>query len=149
MMISAEFKKEEDSKVLDRALAQLAADPRLRPGARIMVAMSGGVDSSVVAALLQHAGFEVLGVSMHLLDKGQALDEPGKIRPRRSDTPCSHGPTSRIAAAPLLTTNGGSPHKDTHDPLTYQRPSPGPLCFPLRAPRSGPWSLASGLFASP
>lgn len=78
MTISAEFKKEEDSKVLDRALAQLAADPRLRPGDRIMVAMSGGVDSSVVAALLHHAGFEVLGVSMHLFDKGQVLDDTGK-----------------------------------------------------------------------
>lgn len=34
--------------------------------ARVMVAMSGGVDSSVVAALLHNAGHEVTGVTMHL-----------------------------------------------------------------------------------
>ena len=34
--------------------------------AKIMVAMSGGVDSSLVAALLQEAGHDVTGVTMHL-----------------------------------------------------------------------------------
>ena len=33
---------------------------------RIMVAMSGGVDSSVVAAILHHAGYNVVGVTMRL-----------------------------------------------------------------------------------
>jgi tRNA-specific 2-thiouridylase len=33
--------------------------------------MSGGVDSSVMAALLARAGFEVVGVSMQLFDKGR------------------------------------------------------------------------------
>jgi len=36
--------------------------------ARILVAMSGGVDSSLAAALLHEQGFEVLGVTLHLWD---------------------------------------------------------------------------------
>ena len=32
-------------------------------GARILVAMSGGIDSSVAAALLHRAGLEVVGVN--------------------------------------------------------------------------------------
>lgn len=35
---------------------------------RILVAMSGGVDSSVAAALLQEAGHELIGVTLHLWD---------------------------------------------------------------------------------
>ena len=36
---------------------------------KIAVAMSGGVDSSVTAALLSNAGFNVIGVSMHLYNE--------------------------------------------------------------------------------
>ncbi|MDR3673037.1 MAG: tRNA 2-thiouridine(34) synthase MnmA [Holophaga sp.] len=39
------------------------------PGARILAAMSGGIDSSVMAALLHRGGYEVVGVSMQLFDK--------------------------------------------------------------------------------
>lgn len=41
---------------------------------RIVVAMSGGVDSSVAAALLVEAGHEVVGVSMQLYDRSDAHD---------------------------------------------------------------------------
>ena len=37
---------------------------------RVVCAMSGGVDSSVAAALLQEAGHEVVGITLHLYDTG-------------------------------------------------------------------------------
>ena len=42
-------------------------------GARIVVAMSGGVDSSVVAALAAKSGAEVIGVTLQLYDHGEAV----------------------------------------------------------------------------
>jgi len=42
-------------------------------GARIVVAMSGGVDSSVVAALAARSGAEVIGVTLQLYDHGAAI----------------------------------------------------------------------------
>ncbi|PHS78545.1 MAG: tRNA 2-thiouridine(34) synthase MnmA [Rhodospirillaceae bacterium] len=39
--------------------------------------MSGGVDSSVTAALLKEAGFDVVGVTLQLYDHGVAIDKPG------------------------------------------------------------------------
>ncbi|HEX3423625.1 MAG TPA: tRNA 2-thiouridine(34) synthase MnmA [Sphingomicrobium sp.] len=48
------------------------------PGeARIVVAMSGGVDSSVTAALAARTGAEVIGVTLQLYDHGEALRRPG------------------------------------------------------------------------
>jgi tRNA-specific 2-thiouridylase len=46
-------------------------------GHRIVVAMSGGVDSSVTAALLVQAGFEVVGVTLQLYDHGAAAGKKG------------------------------------------------------------------------
>lgn len=63
---------------MERALAGLRAHPILRPGDRILAAMSGGVDSSVMAALLHRAGFEVIGLSMQLFDKKTNSDSNGK-----------------------------------------------------------------------
>jgi len=47
------------------------------PNGRIVVAMSGGVDSSVVAALLAEAGHDVVGVTLQLYDHGRAVGRPG------------------------------------------------------------------------
>jgi tRNA-specific 2-thiouridylase len=44
---------------------------------RIVVAMSGGVDSSVTAALLHEAGCEVIGITLQLYDHGAAVNKPG------------------------------------------------------------------------
>jgi len=40
---------------------------------RVVVAMSGGVDSSVVAAMLAREGYEVIGVTLQLYDHGAAV----------------------------------------------------------------------------
>ncbi len=40
---------------------------------RVVVAMSGGVDSSVVAALMAEAGFDVVGITLQLYDHGMAI----------------------------------------------------------------------------
>ena len=45
--------------------------------ARIVVAMSGGVDSSVTAALAARTGAEVIGVTLQLYDYGEAARKPG------------------------------------------------------------------------
>ena len=46
-------------------------------GKRIVVAMSGGVDSSVVAALAARSGAEVIGVTLQLYDSGAKARRPG------------------------------------------------------------------------
>ncbi len=51
--------------------------PPPRPGLRVVAAMSGGVDSSVTAALLAHLGYEVVGVTLQLYDHGVAVNKPG------------------------------------------------------------------------
>ena len=51
--------------------------PRAAPDCRIVVAMSGGVDSSVVAALAAASGAEVIGITLQLYDYGAATGRKG------------------------------------------------------------------------
>lgn len=47
------------------------------PDTRVVVAMSGGVDSSVVAALLRDEGYDVVGITLQLYDHGEMLHRKG------------------------------------------------------------------------
>jgi tRNA-specific 2-thiouridylase len=62
---------------LDAALDATRVSVGLPRGARLVAAMSGGVDSTVVAALLHAAGYEVIGVTLQLYDHGAALKKTG------------------------------------------------------------------------
>jgi len=58
----------------------MTADFQLGPdlkGRRIVVAMSGGVDSSVVAALAAASGAETIGITLQLYDHGEAVGRAG------------------------------------------------------------------------
>lgn len=51
--------------------------PKEPSDTRVLVAMSGGVDSSVVAAILSKQGYEVVGVTLQLYDHGEAVAKKG------------------------------------------------------------------------
>ncbi len=59
------------------AAARLFDLPRAARDCRIVVAMSGGVDSSVVAGLAAASGAEVIGITLQLYDHGAAIGRKG------------------------------------------------------------------------
>ena len=48
-----------------------------RAGQRVVIAMSGGVDSSVAAALVKRAGYDAVGITLQLYDHGEAIRRKG------------------------------------------------------------------------
>ena len=62
--------------MLDLPLNSLGL-PKAPRDTRVVVAMSGGVDSSVVAAMLAEEGYDVVGVTLQLYDHGAALAKKG------------------------------------------------------------------------
>ena len=66
-----------DSGTIRRAMELPVQNSALKQGARVVVAMSGGVESSIAAALVKRAGHDVVGVTLQLYDYGAALKKKG------------------------------------------------------------------------
>jgi tRNA-specific 2-thiouridylase len=65
-----------DARAMDAPLIDLEL-PGDRASTRVVVAMSGGVDSSVVAGLVKEAGYDAVGITLQLYDHGAAVHKAG------------------------------------------------------------------------
>ena len=100
-------------------------------GGRVVVAMSGGVDSSVTAALLAEAGYEVVGVTLQLYDHGAASGRKGACCAGR-DIHDAREVATRLGIAALRPRLRG-PLQGGRDRRFRRQLRRGPHADPLRA----------------
>ena len=62
---------------IDLGLSEVGSSREMRATQRVVVAMSGGVDSSVAAALVKSAGYDTIGITLQLYDHGDATKRKG------------------------------------------------------------------------
>lgn len=62
---------------IDLGLSEEGSTIEMRATQRVVVAMSGGVDSSVAAALVKSAGYDTIGITLQLYDHGDATKRKG------------------------------------------------------------------------
>src|SRR5882672_3885008 len=99
---------------------------------RIVVAMSGGVDSSVVAALAARTGDETIGVTLQLYDHGEAVGRAGSCCAGR-DIRDARAVCDRLGIAPYVFDHESSFRADVIDGfadeyLRGRTPSPCVRC---------------------
>ena len=63
--------------VIDLGIGSSEAGDEDRAAQRVVIAMSGGVDSSVAAALVKRAGYDAVGITLQLYDHGEAIRRKG------------------------------------------------------------------------
>ena len=66
---------------------------------RVVVAMSGGVDSSTVAALLKEQGYDVVGITLQLYDYSRAGRRAGEYPRALNDAPLPGRPGGKTCCA--------------------------------------------------
>ena len=71
--------------------------PTLPAETRVVVAMSGGVDSSVVAGLLKEDGYDVIGITLQLYDHGEVIRNKGACCAGADIHGCTHVPPLPLA----------------------------------------------------
>lgn len=63
--------------IIDLGVGTSESGDENRAAQRVVIAMSGGVDSSVAAALVKRAGYDAVGITLQLYDHGEAIRRKG------------------------------------------------------------------------